>query len=170
MDTRNNNEKIELLCKSTENVETVFFIENNIDTIKNYMVNKVFLPQLKSVCEGLELIYEPVERDWGESAEFHIYNPEWNFFYIRFLFHHQGMHALCVGISHIDPNNTNNKTFDILNQRFAIPCVTFPRKKFPKYHEHWRKEAMIAISNGEMAELFYTEIKNILELTKDLDM
>jgi len=42
-------------------------------------------------------------------------------------------------------------------------------KEFPTYY-HWGKDAMIAIQNGKMAEIFKDEIEKILELTKGLDM
>ena len=43
-------------------------------------------------------------------------------------------------------------------------------KTFPKF-SNWNKyDALIAILNGEMADIFKYELKQILEITKDLEM
>ena len=171
MDTKNKDEIIQLLCKP-ENLESVFAIGDRLSDVKNYLVNKVLLPQLTSVCEesGLKNVSE--ECDWVNKpwAGFQIINPSWKFFKICFEFQNKGLGFLIAGIIH-KGDARNDETFEILKQRLPKDRnnKNWAYKDFPTY-THWGKDAMKAIQNGKMAEIFKAEIEKTLELTKGLDM
>ena len=174
---KNRDEILELLCKSEENVESVFIIMDNFtsEEVKNYLINKVFLPQLKNVCEKLGLkIEENVDRGWANEKQtsFLIKNELWKNFCIAFEFECIGLRQLIVGINH--PNyNEGKETFEELKKIFPNTMYKHDEtwgvyKDFPI--PNWDKDAMIDILNGEMVKLFEVEIEKILEQTKDLDM
>jgi len=158
------------LCKS-ENLETVFAIGDNLSDMKNHLVNKVFLPRLTSICEelGLKNVSEEYDRVNTSWAGFQILNPSWRFFKIGFEFEARGLGNLIIGVNHIDNDVRNDETFETLKQQFPRRNNNWVWKNFPTF-PYWGKDAMIAIQNGEMAEIFKEEIGKILEMTKGLDM
>ena len=83
MTTQNNDELIELLSKK-ENIQAALLIGDNINAIKNHLVNKIFLPQLEIICKDLDLdlINQSKELDWfNESwAGFKMKKQDWNYF------------------------------------------------------------------------------------------
>ena len=175
MDTKNKEEIIKLLCKSPENVESAFEIAENLAGIKNHLVNKVFFPKLKLICEELGLEKVLKEGDVNvKSYGFRINNKKWNNFHIYFEFQVGGLGELLFGICENDKSVNVNKIEAIekiklfpRNETKGLPWAYI--RKFPSY-THWNKDAMMAITNGEMASLFEKELKTILELTEGLDM
>lgn len=168
MNTKNNEEIIEILSK---NIESTFVISDNFTTLKNHLINKVFLPQLSAICKvkGLKNISEECDRVNKPYAGFQIENPEWNFFKIAFEFTTQGLKNLIIGIIHKDRENRNDETFEKLKLHFVKKNDLWVYDPFPTY-PNWGKEAMIAIQNGDMAEVFKEQIKSILNKTKGFDM
>jgi len=170
MDTENKKEIIELLSKP-ESLEPVFAIGENFADIKNHIVNEVFLPKLISVCKELKLEIDTKENeDWvNKPCAFQIFKRSWNFFEIRFEFRRKGLGSLIAGIVPKD-GARNAKTYKVLKQHFIKGRKgNWPYNDFPIF-PHWGKDAMIAIHNGKMVEIFKEEIKKILKLTKGLDM
>jgi hypothetical protein len=174
MNTKNIEEIVQLLSRS-ENLESVFAIGSNFSKVKNHIINKVFLPQLTSICEELMLNNVSdanVDRVGTKWAIFRIQNPSWKYFEIGFEFGEKELKSLYYGIYHINENIRNDETFDKLKS-----CLnntwrsnkTWIWKQFPTY-VNWGKEAFIAINNGTMAQIFKEKIVKILELTKDLEM
>jgi len=172
MDTKNQEEIIQLLCKD-ENLESTFAVGDNFAKMKNHIVNKVFLPELAKICEdlGLILVYEECERVNENWNGFHILKPSWNIFQIWFAFGGKELKDFYIGIHHKDINVRNDDIFEELKKLSIFPRKNnkVVYKNFPTY-TYWGKDAMIAIKNGEMAKLFKKEIEKILELTKGLDM
>jgi len=172
MTTQNNDELIELLSKK-ENIQAALLIGDNINAIKNHLVNKIFLPQLEIICKDLDLdlINQSKELDWfNESwAGFKMKKQDWNYFKIATEFGLKGLKECIIGVNHIG-DNRNEKTFNELKTKFRSNNSGWVWKQFPKY-SNWNKyDALIAILNGEMADIFKYELKQILEITKDLEM
>lgn len=165
-----NNEIIELLSQN-DNIEATFTIGERLNDVKNHLINKVFLPQLNDLCKELNLIndsdeYDRVNTSW---AGFRIINPNWNFFKIALEFEARGLRNSIIGVTYINPDNRKDEIFEILKGRFKDKNKNWVWNDFPKYNS-WNKDAMIAIQNGEMKNIFKTEIENILSKTKDLEM
>lgn len=160
---------IKLLCQP-ENLEATFTIANNFDRARNYLVNKVFLPQLLQVCNDLKLECKNDEFDRVNTpcARFSILNPDWNYFKIGFEFEVRGLRSLIIGINHKDVKIRNEDTFNELKKHFKKNNKSWVYSDFPKYN-NWDENAMKAIINKEMASVFQTELKKILEITKDLE-
>lgn len=169
-DAKMNNELIELLSKK-ENIDATFSIGENLNNIKNQIVNKVFLTQLSRVCDELNLINESEEYDRVSTSwsGFQVKNPNWKFFKIAFEFEAKGLRNLIIGITHIDRNLKNEETFEILKTKFRRNNQNWVWYDFPKYNS-WGKEAMIAIQNGEMENYIKKEIEKILILVEGLEM
>lgn len=168
MDTKNKEEVVEILLK---NIESTFTVADNVAHLKNHLINKVFLPQLSSICEelGLKNIseeYDRVNRYW---SGFQILNPSWKVFEIGFEFGAKGLGNFIIGVNHIDTNIRKDETFEKVKSFFPRKDDNWVWKSFPTY-SYWGKEAMIAMINGEMANIFKEEIKKILELTKGFEM
>ncbi len=168
LNSKMNDELIEILSK-IENIDSVFAIGDNFDNIKNYIINKTFLPQLSAICEKINLVNESVEYNRVNTswAGFQITNPNWKYFKIAFEFEAKGLKNPIVGITHIDPSIRNEPVFEILKTRFKGKNKNWVWHDFSKYG-NWGKEAMIAIQNGEMSDAFENEIENILKLTIDV--
>lgn len=167
MNTKNIEEVVEILAK---NIDSTYTISNNITNLKNHLINKVFLPQLSLICQemGLENISNEFDRVNTPYAGFQITNPNWKFFKIGFEFESKGLGNFIIGVNHINKNR-NNETFNKLRPLFKKNNDNWVWNLFPIY-PNWGKEAMIAIQNGEMTNIFKEEIKKILDLTKGFDM
>ena len=171
MDMNNKEEMMQLLCKP-ENVEAACAIGDSFTEVKNHLINKVFLPQLTSVCDelGVKNISGEVDRVNKSYAGFTIRHPSWKVFQIGFEFSALGLRNGIIGIVHIDGNaKRNDDTFEKLKPHFPSKNQWWVWKSFPIYTT-WGKEAMLAIMNGDMKKLFKQEIEKILEITKGLDM
>ena len=170
MSTINNEELIELLCKP-ENLGSVFKIRDNITALKNHIISKIFLPQLSNVCEELELINISEETNNVDKQYygFKFKNPKWKYFKIEAEFESNFLRNFIIGINHIT-NERKDETYNKLKERLKVKSNSnYVYYSFPKYI-NWDKDAMIAIVNGEMAELFKIEIKRLLQFTEGLDM
>lgn len=164
-------EEITKLLSQNENLEAVFTIGNSLNSVKNYLVNKVFLPQLSQICEELNLVCHLDEYDRVNTAYagFEIHNPNWNYFKFGFEFETKGLGNFIIGINHKDVNIRKEDTFEELKTHFKRNNQNWVWSDFPKYN-YWDEEAMKAINNGEMAVFFKTELEKILVFTKELDM
>jgi hypothetical protein len=169
-DIKMNEELIKILSK-TENLDAVFSIGENLNNVKNKIINDSFLHQLTNVCKELNLINESTEYDRVNNSwsGFQFKNPNWKVFKIAFEFEAKGLRNSIIGINHIDPEIRNENTFEILKTRFKGKNQNWVWSDFQKYNS-WGKEAMIAIQNGEMENAFKNEIEKILKLTEDLEM
>ncbi len=165
------NEEIIDILSSAENIEATFIIGERLNDVRNNLVNKVFLNQLNNLCISLGLELENTEYDRVNTAysNFIIFSPNWKYFKIGFEFETKGLRNLIIGIVHKDRSIRNDKTFVLLKEHFRYDNEFWVWSNFPKY-PNWHKEAMLAISNGEMLELFKTEIEKILHVTESLEM
>jgi hypothetical protein len=171
MNAKNQEEVVEILSKP-ENIESAFTIASNITTLKNHLINKVFIPQLSSICEELDLKDQSGESDRVNTrwAGFRILNPSWKVFDIGFEFGNIGLRSFIIGLNRIDRSDLkNDETVEKLKSFFPRRSPLWVYKSFPKYPD-WDKEAMIAIANGEMADIFKNEITKILEFTKEQEL
>jgi hypothetical protein len=170
MNTKNDKELICILSKK-ENLASVFSIAENLDGIRNYLINKIFLPQLTSICEdlGLKNTSEEYDRVNTSCAGFQIENHQWKYFKIGFEFEQRGLRQFIIGINHKDYKIRHDKTFEKLKQHFPKKNEKWVWKDFPTY-TYWGKDAMIAIHNGTMADIFKKEIIKILNLVENLGM
>ena len=168
MNTKNIDEVVEILSKD---IESTFAVADNITNLKNHLINKVFLLQLSAICEelGLKNVSEEYDRVNESWSGFQIKNPNWKTFKIGFEFETRGLGNFIIGVNHIDNDIRNDETFEKMKSFFARKNNNWVWKSFPTY-PYWGKEAMIAIQNGEMANVFKEEIKKILDLTKELEM
>ena len=166
-----NEEFIELLSKE-ENIEALFTIGERLNDVRNHLINKTLIPQLTAVSEELNIINSSEEGDRINKAwsSFNFTPPNWKFYRVGFEFEAKNLRNLMVGIYHKDPSIKNENTFNLLKPSFKKNNDNWVWSDFPKYNNYWGKDAMVAISNGEMANIFRSEIEKILELTKDLDM
>ena len=164
-------EEIIKLLSRNENLEATFTIGNSINSIKNYLINKVFLPQLSQICEGLGLICATDEYDRVNTAYagFEISNPHWNYFKFGFEFEAKGLRNFIIGINHKDENIRRDETFEKLKKHFNRNNQNWVWSDFPRF-SYWDEEAMRAINNGEMTKSFKTELEKILAFTKDMEM
>jgi len=165
-----NNEIIELLSQN-DNIEATFTIGERLNDIKNHLINKTLLPQLNNLCKELNLVneseeYDRVNRSW---AGFQFTHPDWKFFKIAFEFEARGLRNSIIGLTHLNRDIRKDETFEILKGKFNGKNNFWVWNDFPKYNS-WNKDAMIAIQNGEMKNIFKTEIENILSKTKGLEM
>lgn len=165
-----NDEIIALLSKE-DNIDALFTIGENFDSARNYMINKLFIPQLTQVCSELNLINESEEYDRVNTAwsSFIITNPQWSNFKIVFEFEAKGLRNLIAGINYKDSKVRNEDSFNTLKMKFSKNNENWVWSSFPVYG-NWNKEAMKAIKNGEMANLFKIEMEKILSLTSGLNM
>ena len=170
MDTKHK-EDIILLLSKTENIGSMFSIGEIFDNVKNHLAKKMFLTELTAICKELKLVNKSEEFDYVNTCNrsLKIENPAWKYFDIFFEFSSNKLRNLVYGVI-IKPNVINNETYAKL-----IPL--FQHKYEPRFDvfnsfpiECWGKDAMIAISNGEMSKIFKEEIEKILKLTKNLDM
>jgi hypothetical protein len=170
MDTKNKEEIIELLSKR-ENLEAAYIISNNFHDVRNYLINKIFIPQITQLCTELNLQNVSEEYDYVNTswAGFSIINPKWKYYKIAFEFENKGLRNFIIGINHKDINIKNNETWDNLKSKFQKNNEMWVWNAFSKF-PNWDISAMIAIQNGEMANIFAEEITKILELTKGLEM
>ena len=171
MDTKYNEEIVKLLCKF-ENIDSVFAILDNDSNIKNYLINKVFLPQLTSMCKeiGLNNTAEEYDRVNTSWAGFYITNPSWKYFDFLFEFEALGLRKFIIGIAYKSEDNRNDKTYEKLKTFFNKGDKNRNVWDFFPTYTDWGKDAMKAIIDGTMIEAFKVEILKILELTKDLKM
>ncbi|MDP5200073.1 PD-(D/E)XK nuclease family protein [Flavobacterium sp. DG2-3] len=165
-----NNEIIELLSQN-DNIEATFTIGERLNDVKNHLINKILLPQLSDLCKELNLDniseeYDRVNRSW---AGFQFTHPEWKFFKIAFEFEARGLRNSIIGLTHINRDIRKDVTFEILKGKFNGKNDYWVWNDFPKYNS-WNKDAMIAIQNGEMKNLFKAEIESILLKTQGLEM
>ena len=166
MDTVNREEIIKLLCKP-ENIESAFVVGTNFADFKNHLINNVLIGQFTSVCSELGL--EGEREQWeGVNAGFIVTMPSRKDFAIEFGFDCVNLINSIIGINYYPQENEgkNNGTFEMLKQHFPSVEGNTVWKSFPTYTS-LSKDAMIAISNGEMAKIFKEEIERILNLTKD---
>lgn len=165
-----NEELIEYLGKA-ENIESAFSIAENLTNVKNNIINKVLIKQLDIVCEQLGLINESIEDDRVNTSwsGFQIKNPKWKTYNIGLEFEAKDLRNLTIGICHIDTKIRNEESFEKLKTKFRRNNDNWVWNNFPKYNT-WGSKAMIAIHNGEISEIFKTEIEKILEITKTIEM
>lgn len=74
-----------------------------------------------------------------------------------------------MGLVYKNTEFRNEEVFNFLTTKFKSKHDNWVYSEFPK-HSCWGKEAMISIANGEMANIFKTEIEYIIGVTKDLEM
>jgi len=165
-----NKEIIQLLANE-ENIDALFTIGESLTEVKNHLINKVFIPQLDEICKDLGLINESREYDRVNTSwsSFLIVNPNWRYYKINFEFQTKGLRNLIKGINHKERGVRNDTTFGVLKLKFKKNNENWVYSDFQEYN-YWGKDAMIAIKNGEMAEIFNNEIKRILRETEGLDM
>lgn len=166
-----NEELIDLLSKE-DNIEALFTIGERLNDVKNHLINKTLIPQLTTISEELNIInsseeYDRINTSW---SSFIFTPPNWKYYRIGFEFEAKNLRNLITGIHHKDLNVKNEITFNLLKPSFKRNNENWVWSDFPKYNSYWGKDAMIAISNGKMANIFRSEIEKILELTKGLDM
>ncbi len=165
-----NDEIIEILSL-TENIDATFTIGERLNDVKNHLVNKIFVSQLNDLCIelGLELDLTEYDRVNTSYSSFIIFHPEWKIFKIGFEFEARGLRNLITGIVHKDRDIRNDKTFSILKDHFISKNEIWVWSSFPKF-TNWNREAMIAITSGEMVSIFKTELEKILSITSNLEM
>lgn len=165
-----NNEIIELLSLQN-NIESTFTIGERLNDVKNHLINDVLLPQINTVCNdlGLKLDMTTYDRVNISYSSFIIHNPTWKTFKIGFEFSKRNLRNLIVGIVHIDINRREDETFAVLKGHFTYSNQLWVWSDFPKYPT-WNKDAMLAISTGEMKDIFKSEISKIIDLTKNLSL
>ena len=175
MDTKNKQEITELLCRSEENVKSAFLIAENLNSVMFQVVNKEFLPQLGKVLGeefGEEIEYVSKEQDWSKQyCCFQIIISKCDYITIDFLFWKNDLKDLSVGIWY--NGKGDKKCKDIFEKIKHKKYFRYDHVQdrawniFPEYRD-WSKEAMLAIYNGKMADIFKDEIRKILELMKEI--
>ena len=155
MDTKNKEEIVEFLTKSAENINVAFAISQNIDNVKTHLINKILLPQLKEICKELELDCSFKELKeinfFGKYGGFEIYPPEWDNHKILVQFQDTGLRDLVIGIY----NDENDSWVE--------------NKRLPEFQNWNTSEAMIAIKNGKIAEIFKKEIEELSKKEEDFE-
>jgi len=170
MNSQQNDDLIKLLSNK-ENIHATLLIGENINGVKNHILNKVFLPQLSDVCDELGLINISTECDWVNTswAGFKIKNPKWKYFKISTEFESKGLRNCIIGFNHIDSKIRYEKTFENLKTLMKKSNSNWAWKDFPEF-TNWNSNALISIIDGKMVDIFKREIKQLLEISKNLEM
>ena len=154
-----------------ENIDATLTIGERLNDVRNHLVNKIFISQLNSLCSELNLELDITEYDRVNTSysSFIIFNPNWKTFKIGFEFEARGLRNLITGIIHKDREIRNDETFSVLKEYFSSKNEIWVWSPFPKF-PNWNKEAMLAITSGEMVSIFKRELKRILSITSNLEM
>lgn len=152
-----------------ENLDAVFVIAENINNIQNEIINTVFFKQLEELCEELniELLTERGEYVNASWAGFHFSVPKWKNYKIFTEFSARGLRNFIIGIA---PKNDQVDTTALteIKNRLGGGNARLGYYRFPKY-QSWKSDAMKAIINGEMKNIFKKEIEMLLDLMIDVE-
>lgn len=153
------------------NLEAAFTIANNLDALKNHLINSYFIQQLKEVADevGLQFREEGVDYDYVNNHDvgFYFDSSDWENFMLFFVFGSKGLKNLLVGFGAKD-GEIHEPTLSILKEMLGGGNNHNAYKSFAPYNT-WNVEAMKAIQNGEMAKAFKEEIKRLLALTDGVE-
>jgi len=159
-----NNELIEVLSKK-DNLKSAFEIAENIDRVKNNIINTHLLPQLKDVASTLNLSFITVEGDFVNTswAGFQFVNSEYENYSFFIEFGAKGLRNAIIGFV----PKKDHESAEVLpalkkitgggNKRCAF-------KKFPLY-VNWGVEAMEAILDGSMKDSIKSELQEFIRQT-----
>jgi len=173
MNQKNKEEILDILIRK-ENIPSVFAISNNFDSLKNKIINEIFVPQLIEIEDELKLnyirkpsaFYDFVNTTW--CSPFHFKVPSWNKYSIYSEFNATDLQRLDIGyLCNVenDPNlNSLKKIMESKNSH-----KTFAFKGFKPFY-YWREDAFIAILNGQMKQIIKSEIEWILDKSMNLEM
>jgi len=152
-----------------ENLEAAYTIANNLDKVKNNIINKCLLPQLHTIANDMNIVFNNTEDDYVNTAwaGFSFTIPQNKNYNIFMEFSKKGLGNLIIGF---DPKDDNSDTTSFLQIKQIVGggnnrCAF---QKFPIY-PNWDADAMKAILTGEMGAIIKDKIQNLLEITKEIE-
>lgn len=151
-----------------ENLESAFIIANNIDNVKNYIINTSLLPQLEDVSTslGIKLDSEPgdyVNTNW---AGFRFIHPSYKNYDLFMEFGTKGLKNLIIGFCPKNENIDNSALAQLKsivgggNNRCAF-------KKYPNY-TNWGEITMKAILDGVLKNSIHENLSKLIDDVKDI--
>lgn len=154
---------------SDEHLESVFTIAENVNHVKNNLINKVFLPQLSEIAEELDIKSTSQEMDYVNTgwAGFSFSIDAWKNYNIFMEFGAKGLRNLVIGLC---PKNeqVDTSAFPAIKNKVGGGNNRCAFTRFSQYPT-WEGAAMKAIVNGEMKSAVKKEIIKLLDATRGIE-
>lgn len=152
-----------------ENLDSVFKIADNVDNVKNNIINTVFLKQLKEIGEELNLnsLSEKGEFVNSSWAGFSFSNPDWRNFNVFMEFSAKGLRNLIIGISSKN-DQVDISSLPLIKEKIGGGNGRAAFVRFPTY-PNWDVDAMKAIMNGDMKDIVKNKIIDLIEITRGVE-
>lgn len=154
-----NKDLLEMLIKP-ENVGSVFSLVEGISDVQNHIINEVFIPQFKELCNKYNLEFSSGESDFVSKPYngFYALNKEWKNYSIFIEFQSSGLSNCVIGLGLIDIQDSDRSAHESLKNLFRYKNQRNLFDTFPKY-PNWNGKAMQAIVDGDMKK----ELDNYFE-------
>lgn len=165
-------EMLEILGRK-ENIDAVFDIFESRDSLINYIINEVFLPDLKKLVEGKGFKMQEVQKNWmyEDWAGVSFINERWKNFKLSFEFESRPIGNLIFGFqTHI--NEEEIKSWQELVNRYKPYAVGngWIYKGF-EGHRYWNnREAIKDLLNGRTLRVFDKMFDDAIICARGLDM
>lgn len=171
MDSQTSKDLVKIVTESENSIRSACKIAENIAQIKNYLTRNILLEQLKT--EGLEIVSPSTNFETIYSG-FHIRIPRWNNFQVAFQFQSGNFQNLCFGI--ISKEEATPPSLSILAINETARSMGFQHNntwhcfKYMAQHRCWQADSFVAIKDGQMCREITKSIREIEQMTTNLDM
>lgn len=166
--------KLLQLLSSEQNIASTLLIAQEINSIKNYIMEDIFVPQLIEIVESLGLEIYNVNKSNNEDfisrklVSFFINNPNWKHYRLFLEFGDSQLRSLCIGVTPIDSPNVPLDLLNYLSNKFSKRWENIFSDPFPTYNS-WGNKELEMIVNGELKPIIKHELEHILAKMSDVE-
>lgn len=166
--------KLLQLLSSEQNIASTLLIAQEINSIKNYIMEDIFVPQLIEVVESLGLEIYNVNKSNNEDfisrklVSFFIKNPNWKHYRLFLEFSDSQLRSLCIGVTPIDSPNVPLDLLNYLANKFSKRWENIFSDPFPTYNS-WGNKELEMVVNGELKPIIKHELEHILAKMSDVE-
>lgn len=165
-------QELENLCSQPENIESLMWIHEHIESIVNKIMQSKFVPLLQKIAENHNLEVRIKSNDWVNTQwmNFAFYSSKWDMFEIAFEFQKRGMQDCVSGFRYQDGKRAgiNNERYIHLSQiDIDSKCSSegWPAFRYFDGKSNWITEKIMGIilkNEQAMMELIENELQTYL--------
>lgn len=171
MDSQTSKELVQIVTASEDSIRSACKIVDNIAQVKNYLTRDILLEQLKT--ERFEIAWPSTNFETIYSG-FHVQMPKWKHFQIAFQFQSGNFQNLCFGIISKEKATPPSQAILAINETASSMGfqhnTTWHCFKYMTQHRCWQADSFVAIKDGQMCRDITKHIREIEQMTTNLDM